>query len=140
MTTAAKIGHGLQFKIGDGASPEVFTAVAEVTGISGVGFSKDEIDVTHTDSANRIREFISGLVDQGAIAIAGNLLASHVTTMEAEKVKTANSNYQFSVPLDTTKTITFSGNMQDFGADAPIGDACRFTATFKVSGGYTTVA
>ena len=37
---------GTQLKRGDGAGPEVFTSIADATGISGPGLSRETLDVT----------------------------------------------------------------------------------------------
>jgi len=47
MANSAAIGWDSEFAIGDGGSPEVFTAVAEVTSISPANISRDTVDATH---------------------------------------------------------------------------------------------
>ena len=67
MTTAAQIGAGTLFKRGDGASPEVFTTIAEVTSVDGPTSVFDIIDVTTMESTGNDREFIAGKGDPGGI-------------------------------------------------------------------------
>ena len=48
---AAKKAIGTVLKVGDGASPEVFTAIAGLSSITGPEFQAAEIDVTSMDTA-----------------------------------------------------------------------------------------
>ena len=51
MTAAAKAGVGTTFSVGDGASPEVFTAIGEIVNASGPNISAEQIEVTTLDSS-----------------------------------------------------------------------------------------
>jgi len=66
MTTSARIGYGVAFAIGDGGDPETFTDVAEVTSVTPPSLSMDTVAATHTDSEEGWREYIAGLLDDGA--------------------------------------------------------------------------
>ena len=65
-------GVGTILERGDGASPEVFTAIAKIVSISGPEESKDELDDTTLDSAGGYKEFVSGLKDGGSMTLALN--------------------------------------------------------------------
>ena len=41
----ADIGYGVLLKMGNAATPEVFTALAEVLGISGPGLSMEAVEI-----------------------------------------------------------------------------------------------
>lgn len=56
---AAQRGKDLLIKIGDGASPEIFTAVAGLRATA-LGFNAKEVDVTSADSAGMWRELLAG--------------------------------------------------------------------------------
>jgi hypothetical protein len=49
--TEGVIGLGTLLKIGNGASPEVFTAIAEVLGITGPGLTREFAGFTHRQSS-----------------------------------------------------------------------------------------
>ena len=49
--TEGVIGLGTLLKIGDGAIPEVFTAIAEVKDITGPGLTREFAEFTHQQSA-----------------------------------------------------------------------------------------
>jgi predicted secreted protein len=55
--------------MGDGASPEVFTAVANVRSIAFSGRDAEEIDFTHLASTGGFRELRAGFKDPGSIAL-----------------------------------------------------------------------
>ncbi len=65
MPTATGVGATLEF--GDGASPEVFTAIGKVATWSGPELTKEEVDDTTLDSAGGFKEFLSGLKDPGQV-------------------------------------------------------------------------
>ena len=73
---AAQQGSDLILKLGDAASPEVFTAVAGVT-TKGISFANGTLDVT-TDDESGIRTLLAG-----KYAMAGTVTASGVCKDEA---------------------------------------------------------
>lgn len=84
MTTQATPGKGCFFYRGNGASPEVFTKLAEVTSINPSGATLDTIDVTNMDSGG-YKEFIQGLKDGGDVSVGMNFLpgaATHLRMMQ----------------------------------------------------------
>jgi len=140
MVTNAKIGLGISFAIGDGASPEVFTAVAEVTGISGPGFDRDSVDATHTGSPGNRREFIPGLSDEGSFTINLNFTSVAYSALDLEKPKTVVTNYQVLFPSGAqTVQWDFAGFMTGLEADAPLEDVMSAVATFKITSVPTLV-
>ncbi len=134
MTTAGKIGLGVTFKIGDAASPEVFTAVAEILGIDGPGMSRDSVDMSSADSASFWREFLPGMKDGGEVSFELILIPANLTALNAELAKNVNTNYQITWPFSPVKTWDFAGHMTGFEVTAPFDDKISGTATFKVSG------
>ena len=65
MPTATGVTSTLEY--GDGASPEVFTAIGKIATISGPELSKEEVDDTTLDSPGGFKEFLSGLKDPGQV-------------------------------------------------------------------------
>src|SRR5688572_24654951 len=59
VATTGFTGIGAALKIGDGASPEVFTAIGNVTSF-GIEQNADQIDATHLGSTSGFREFKQG--------------------------------------------------------------------------------
>ena len=54
--SVATAGIGTLLQIGDAASPEVFTTIAEVLDISGPGLVSDLVDVTNMSSPGSFEE------------------------------------------------------------------------------------
>jgi hypothetical protein len=54
--TTGFTGIGAALKMGDGASPEVFTAIGNIT-TTGMNIQADEVDATHLQSTSGFREY-----------------------------------------------------------------------------------
>lgn len=124
------------FKVGDGATTEAFTAVAEVHNISGPSISRDSIETTHHGSTAGFREYLPGLRDGGEVTIDLNWDhgsgANHSALYNDIDTGTANGNYQVEFPDATV--FEFSGHVTAFDVTAPIDDRLTASVTFKVSG------
>lgn len=141
--SVATIGFGVTLSRGNGASPELFTDIAEVTDISGPGLARDAVEVTHTASPNRWREFISGLKDGGEVSLTMNHLPNNATQAAASgglvgEFATTDgdtpSNYRLSFPTSPAVLWTLPCIVTAFEPATPIDEAMAATATFKVSG------
>lgn len=144
--TQARIGFGIHFAIGNGASPEVFTNIAEVTDVTPPSMTKDQIEATHTDSPDGFREFIPGLKDGGECSITMNFLADNVTQNEDPGAgatppgllynfinETETRNYKITFP-GTGKTWTFRASVIGYQPAAPIDNRMTAVVKFKVAG------
>lgn len=142
MSTQARIGYGTLFASGNGASPEVFTTLAEVTNITPPGWSRDAVDATHEQSPSAHREFIAGLADAGEVSLDINYAPGGTAqaSLEAEKILQGSSaaiNRRITFPDGSY--VTFVGILTGFEPDAPIDDKMAATVTLKVSGVPTFV-
>lgn len=70
-------GYGSQLMVGDGASPEQFEAVADITSITPGDMSTAVIEKTHLRSPEAHREKLAGLRDSGPFTITGNWRPTH---------------------------------------------------------------
>lgn len=68
---AAIHGYGAQLLVGNGASPEVFEAVAAITSITPGDMSTEDIDRTHTRSPDAHMEHMPGMRDSGPFQLEG---------------------------------------------------------------------
>lgn len=133
MTTQARIGHGTLFKIGNGATPEVFTTVGEVTSITPPGMSRDAIDATHEESPDAWREFIGGLKDGGEVSLELNFVPGSATTiLLMAEIEAAPGNKQIVFPAG--EVFSFRALCTNFEPEAPLDDKMVASATYKVSG------
>mgnify|MGYP001586374955 FL=1 len=62
--------------IGDSASPNTFTEIAEVTSIGGPTQTSEKIDVTHLRSTSGYREYLPSFKDGGEVACVANYIPS----------------------------------------------------------------
>ena len=133
--TQAVIGYGTVFQRGNGASPEVFSAIGEVVSVAGPGLSRDAVDATHYTSPNGYREFISGMRDGGEVSVSMNLTTTNLATLKTDFDADTEVNYKivetFGSPL---KTWAFSGLLTSLEIDRPNEDKVTINATFKISG------
>jgi predicted secreted protein len=125
---------GVQLKRGDGAGPEVFTAIANITNLTGPGLSRNTIDVTAHDSPDNHMEFIGGLVDPGEVSIDINYNPAVHDTLIADLEDVDPRNYQVVFPDTAATTWGISAIMTGFEPSAPTDDKLAASLTFKVSG------
>jgi hypothetical protein len=81
MATQAKLSAGTKLQLGDGASPELFTAVAEILTLKRSGQSIKTPDVTNMDSpadGNGVifEEFIASIATGGDVDFTYNFIPS----------------------------------------------------------------
>ena len=130
---------GTQFLMGDGATPEVFAAVAELTDISGPSFSKDTIETTNHGSTDGFREYISGLKDGGEVNLTLNFLPQGATHgydsgLLSQLVDDEVHNYKIILTDEDATTITFSAIVTSFDIAEPIDDKLSAEVTLKLTG------
>jgi len=82
----AFIGYGAQIKVGQGDSPETFTAVADIMEITFGDMTTNVIPKTHLRSPGRHHEKIATIRDSGPISIKGNYRPGHGSQSHATPV------------------------------------------------------
>jgi len=140
MTTAATIGYGSLFKRGDGADPEVFTAIAEVTSADPPSSEADDVEVTNLDSPNRTKEYIQGMIEAGEASLEMNFLPGDATQdattgLIADHAAGTVKNWQMEFSDAASTTVTFPGYVKRFdpGPVTPSG-ALTASCVIKVTG------
>lgn len=137
----ALLGYGSVVEIATGSSPDVLQAMDEVTTIKPPNIKLDQIDVTHMQSPNRTREFISGLRDMGDFSFEGNFIPGSPTDdflfalMNVPAGTSRRRAIRLSFP--TGSTWFFAGELTGYEPTLPFDGKMAFTATFKVSGDLT---
>lgn len=139
MTTSAFKGSQTLFKIGDAASPEVFTTIGEVVSIGALGQKNDLIEVTHMLST--AKEYIGGLPDGVEIAVMCNYLPTNAQQVAAiAKVAAGTTaNFKYVMPSGGG-SLTFSFAALVLGwqvGPATPNEATHLELTLKVSGSIT---
>lgn len=117
---------------GDGAEPEVFTKIPDVTNISGPNETKDEIDVTSFDST--AREYIPGIGDSGELTFDLNFRPDDTQQQGLRADKDAGTARNYQITLTDGTTFTFEAIVTAFTLTAATNDAWRGSVTLKISG------
>ena len=130
--------YGSHLQIGDGATPEVFTSVAEITELTPPAMSRDEIEVSNNDSPDGYREFKPGWRDGGEVAWKANWLPTNATQDFTTGLgEQFNDNYVHNYRIvlpGNLATIAFSGFLTAFEPDLPLEEQAQLSGTIKVSG------
>lgn len=135
--SVAFAGVGVQFKRGDAGTPEVFTAIAEVTGIDGPNMARDTIEVTSLDSTGGYREFIGSFRDGGEVSLEMNFNRAGWDLFKADFESSTLRNYQVDMAgsADPDETVMdFAALVTALGASITLDDKVTAPVTLKISG------
>lgn len=135
--TLAKRGYGTQLKLGNGASPPLFTAFAEVKSISGFGINKPLEEATHLESPDDTKEYIPGMKDGKTPTFTCNLTTANATILKNLIDSSTNSTFQLVYP-GTLPDFRFDGTPTDWeiGAATAAG-ILEVTFQIKIAGAIT---
>lgn len=141
MTSSATWAYGSILQLGDGATSEAFTAIAEIVELVPPNASRDSIDVTNHSSTGGSREFIPGMRDWGEVSFTANWLPTNAThDGTTGLLETFNDddlhNWRIVLP-DTVATLAFSGFLTAFEPELPLDDKASLSGTIKISGVVT---
>lgn len=133
---------GTELRIGDGAEPEVFTAVVGVTSIGGPGFSMDTIDGTAHDSPGAVEEVIPSIIRTGELSVDINYDPSEATHDAATGLLSTLfsrtiGNYQLVFPTSPETVWDFAAYVTGFEPTAAYDDKLSATVTLRISGAPT---
>ncbi len=130
---------GTLLKRGNGATPEVFTTVAELTSVK-CSVKRDELDGTHHQSPGAWRGFKPSL-KSAEIAFEANYLANDPTQDASTGILSDFNNgtirnYQIEWPVSGAKW-TAPVFLREFDAEGPVEDKLGLSGTFRVCGEMT---
>jgi len=129
-------GHGTKLYLVSGTDT---TAVADMRDIEGPEESVDDIDVSNTDSPNRRREFLPGMVDGGEAS--GDFLFAASTYGDMKTLVGVTQAFRIQFADHTVATsgskLDWVGYIKNLGPSAPYEDAVTASLTLKVSGEIT---
>lgn len=136
--SAAIAGINTNLKRGDGASPEVFTTVAEVRSINGPTMSVEVVDVTNHDSTGAVREKKPSLIDPGQISFDLNFQPNEGTHDETTGLidrfeNRSIDNYQLVFP-STIATYQMAAFVVGMPITFPTDDVITSNVTLEVTG------
>ena len=129
--------QGTVFKVGDAASPEVFTAVGEVKEIGGPSGSAPVIDVSNLSSVKR--EKIMGLPDEGQITLSLNYDGDDAQQDALRAARTARTatNFQIVTSNSPPETLSFTAYVLEFSLNFAVDEVVGLTVTLEIDGAVT---
>jgi len=129
--------QGTVLQVGDGASPEVFTACGEVKEIGGPSGSAPVIDVSNLSSTKR--EKIMGLPDEGQVSIQCNY--DHNDTVQAalRAARTARTakNFKIITSDSPSETLSFTAYVLEFSLSFAVDEVVTLTVTLEITDAVT---
>lgn len=124
--------RGVQFQRGDGADPEVFTAIGNVTNVSGPEMERTALDTTAHDSPDGWMEHVGGLKNGGEVSLTLNFdSAKHAILLNDFEDADAR-NYRLAEPGGGMWTL--AAVMTGLSPSWPVEDKQAAEATLQVSG------
>lgn len=138
MNYAAK---GTVLKMGDGASPEVFTAIAQIGDVDGPGSKRETVDTTNHSSA--AKEFVATILDSGEVKFSINYDPAAATHKNATggliyaHQQGTLKNFKVDFPATVVAGPTFAAYVTDFQTKAPVAGKLSAEITLKISGAIT---
>ena len=138
MASTAQKSQGATIGKGDGASPEVFTTIANITSISGPNLEAADIEVT--DLSSTAKEFLQGLEDSGTIDLEGFYDQTNTQHQEMRDNVGANTAVNYKITLtqgSPAETITFSARVMSFSIGHEVDGAVTMSMSLKIDGSVT---
>ena len=138
--TSAVLGSGATLQLGSGASPQVYTTIAEVLRVGPIGSSNPEVDVTNLDST--AKEYIAGLADGNTVEFEMNWVAGNTQQQSLRTSQASGStiNMKMVWPVSPETTAQFDLVLLDFSMGDTTPEA-QVTATVsgRISGSIAWV-
>ena len=138
MSSAALEAQGMELKIGNGASPEVFTAIAEIKTFSGPSGSATVIDVTDLSSAAKEKRM--GLADEGQLSFTINYIPSNTqhALLRTQRASREETNFKLVFTDDSPSTTwSFSAFVTGFAVSGAVDAVVEANVTLEITGAIT---
>lgn len=133
------VANGTTVARGDSASPEVFTAVTQVTVIGDVGEESSLIDVTNLSST--LREWQKAIPDGLELQCVAQWDpddSTQTTIRDTDRAATTARNWRVTFPDSPATTATFAALVtRAVVANAEIDNPLQFQWTLKPTGLFT---
>jgi hypothetical protein len=139
IPTTAILGYGTKVAIQNDASPAAYVEIEEVRAVTPPNQQTEQVEATHMQSANRTREFITGLVDPGEMTFEINWRPGNTSDQRLTALKNSGVYKLTRVTWPNTVTWTFLGAVTGLEPSTPIDDVATMTVTMRVSGTTTIV-
>jgi hypothetical protein len=137
MSSNALESQGMVLKRGDGGSPETFTAIPEITSISGPGGSAPIIDTTDLDSTAREKRL--GLADEGQVSLDINYIPANAVHagLRSDRANRSERNFQLIFTDSPATTWSFAAFVPGFQINNEVDGVTKASVTLEVTGAIT---
>jgi predicted secreted protein len=137
MASNALQTQGVVLQRGNGATPEIFSAIAEIMTFDGPGGSAAEIDVTSLSSS--AKEFLLGLKDEGEFDFTANLIPSDTgqVGLRTDRDNRTRRNFRLLLTDAGPTTLSFTAIVKEFSIKGKVDDAIRLSIKLRVTGPVT---
>ena len=137
MASSAVKTAGTALKLGDSASVETFTTIAEIRSITGPSMDSEDIDVTSLDTVDSYREYKQGFLVAGEVQCEVNWTPTGYASLLALYAAGTLRNFQLVMTDTGTKTYEFAAYVKSLPLNISTGDVSKFNFTLKISGAVT---
>ena len=136
-SSAALDSQGMTLASGDGASPEVFTSITELSNIDGPGGQATEIDVT--DLLSTAKEYRQGLKDEGDVTCDLNYIPQNTqhALLQTDRSNQTLRNYRITFTDSPATTWTFLGFVKGLSISNGVDNVTKGSLTLRVAGDIT---
>ncbi|HEY0106687.1 MAG TPA: phage major tail protein, TP901-1 family [Rhizomicrobium sp.] len=133
---SAQKGKDLLIKIGDGASPEVFTTVAGLRATQ-LSFNATNVDVTNADSADQWRELLAGGGVKSAAVTGSGVFKDAASDAALRSAFFAQSIPDFQLVIPSFGTITGPFKIASLAYEGPYDGELKLSLSLASAGAMT---
>lgn len=134
MTSSVAIGHGTLLAWDADGATGTYTDFLELVFVTPPNESGDTVDVTHTASPDKYREFKAALLDAGEVTAHFNYVPGNTADVKMREHRRARVFRNYKITFPNAETIIFSGWPGSISPDVPLDDKMTLEVTFKISG------
>jgi predicted secreted protein len=138
MSSNALEAQGMLIKIGNGASPQVFSTISEIKTFSGPTGSAAVIDVT--DLSSTAKEKRMGLADEGQLSFTINYIPDNTqhTLLRTRRASREETNFKMVFTDDSPSTTwSFSAFVTGFAVSGAVDNVVEANVTLEITGSIT---
>ena len=135
MSSKALEAQGTLLKIGNGATPEIFTKISEIKTFSGPGGSASVIDVTDINSTAKEKRM--GLADEGQLSFTINYIPDDTQhkALRAARASREETNFKLVFTDDSPSTTwDFAGFVTGFSVSGSVDNVIEASVTIEITG------
>jgi len=134
MASSAISAAGTIIKLGDAASSETFTAIAEVLDFNGPSFSAKTTEVTPLDTTDFYEEVIVTMLSAGDVTFNLNFTSAGFDSLWAIFNARSKRNYQIVIPDSGSTTFQFSAAITSMPLSGDKEKQVGIAVTLKIDG------